>query len=121
MKIINPLYDQAFKYMMDSEQIAKKVLALILDKEIVSLQSKPQEVKTRDPKRDIPLSRFDFKAIVRDADSRELNVLIEIQKSNSPDPVMRFRRYLGKNYIKQETFIDARGNESTEPQPINTI
>jgi hypothetical protein len=121
MRIINPLYDQAFKYLMDNNQIAKKILSLVLEKNIVSLQSKPQEIKTIDPKRNIPLSRFDFKAIIEDENKKHINVLIEIQKSNNPDPVIRFRRYLGKNYIRQETFIDANGKENTNPLPIITI
>ena len=43
MKIVNPLYDTAFKYLMDSEPMAKKILSVILDQEILSLSSQPQE------------------------------------------------------------------------------
>jgi hypothetical protein len=121
MKIINPIYDQAFKYMMDNEIIAKKVLSIILGQQVLSIQSKPQETKTIDKKRDIPLSRFDFKAIIHNEQGQEMNVLIELQKSNKPDPVMRFRRYLGKNYIRRETFINPRGIEETRVLPIITI
>jgi len=121
MKIINPIYDQAFKYMMDKEPIAKKVLSIILGQEVIALQSKPQETKTYSVKHEIPLARFDFKAIVRNPQNEEVNVLIEIQKSNKPDPIVRFRRYLGKNYLKQETYIDNQGQEQTAPLPIVTI
>jgi hypothetical protein len=121
MKIINPIYDQAFKYMMDNEVIAKKVLSIILGQQVLSIQSKPQETKTIDKKRDIPLSRFDFKAIIHNEQGEEMNVLIELQKSNKPDPIMRFRRYLGKNYIRRETFINPRGIEETRVLPIITI
>jgi len=121
MKIINPIYDQAFKYMMDNELIAKKVLKIILGQVVVSIQSKPQETKTMDKKRDIPLSRFDFKAIIQNEQGQEINVLIELQKSNKPDPIMRFRRYLGKNYIRKETFINPKGIEETRVLPIITI
>jgi hypothetical protein len=121
MKIINPIYDQAFKYMMDNEVIAKKVLSIILGQQVLSIQSKPQETKTIDKKRDIPLSRFDFKAIIHNEQGEEINVLIELQKSNKPDPIMRFRRYLGKNYIRRETFINPRGIEETRVLPIITI
>jgi len=54
MKIINPIYDQAFKYMMDNLIIAKKVLSIILGQQVLSIQSKPHETKTIDKKRDIP-------------------------------------------------------------------
>ncbi len=43
MKIVNPIYDNAFKYLMDNEQIAKLVLSIILDTKVLTLQSKPQE------------------------------------------------------------------------------
>lgn len=122
MKIINPLYDQAFKYMMDNEEIAKKILTIILEEEVVSLQSKPQEVKVFNKLPvHIPLSRFDFKAIIKTADNEFRNVLIEIQKSKTPDPIIRFRRYLGKNYIRKESFVDTMGNEKEDVLPIITI
>jgi len=43
MKIVNPLYDYAFKYLMDNEQIAKKVLSIILNTKVLQLHSKPEE------------------------------------------------------------------------------
>jgi len=121
MLIINPLYDQAFKYMMDNEQIAKKILSVILEQEVVSIQSKPQETKVYDKVQNIPLSRFDFKAILRSPENEYRNVLIEIQKSKTPDPINRFRRYLGKNYIKQETYVNHEGREIVGALPIITI
>lgn len=121
MLIINPIYDQAFKYMMDNEEVAKKIISIILDKEVKSIQPKPRETKVYNEKRDIPLSRFDFKAIIKDDDDNFINVLIEIQKSNKPDPIMRFRRYLGKNYIRKETIINKNGVEELVAIPIITI
>jgi hypothetical protein len=121
MRIINPLYDQAFKYLMDNELIARKILSVILEKEVLSVQSKANEQALIEKRRDIPLSRFDFKAIIRTPETGEQNVLIEIQKSKNPDPVMRFRRYLGKNYIRTESFIDEQGREIKKPIPIITI
>jgi len=47
--------------------------------------------------------------------------LIEIQKSNKLNPIIRFRRYVGKSYLKQETYIDANGVEQTRSLPIFTI
>jgi hypothetical protein len=34
MKIINPLCDKAFKYLMGNEKFARKVLSIILDVEV---------------------------------------------------------------------------------------
>lgn len=44
MKILNPIYDVVFKYMMENTEIAKSVLSLILDIDIVSLDMQSQEV-----------------------------------------------------------------------------
>jgi hypothetical protein len=35
MKIANPLYDHAFKYLMSNDKLARKVLSVILDKEVL--------------------------------------------------------------------------------------
>ena len=121
MLIVNPIYDQAFKYMMDNEEVAKKVISIIIEKKVLKIQSKPQEVKVMDKKRNIPLSRFDFKAVIENEQGEMVNMLIEIQKSNKPDPVMRFRRYLGKNYIRKETIINELGVEKKVVLPISTI
>jgi len=121
MLIVNPIYDQAFKYMMDNEEIAKKVISIITEKKVVKIQSRPHEIKLMDKKRDIPLSRFDFKAIIEEESGEMVNILIEIQKSKHPDPIMRFRRYLGKNYLRKETIINEKGEEETVALPIHTI
>ena len=120
MKIINPLYDNAFKYLMENEQIAKIVLSIILDTQVIRFQSKPQETtlvytgKTH-------ISRFDFKAVISDENNEEKVVLIELQKYRNPDPVIRFRQYLAQNYLKEETIIDKNGKEQTAILPIITI
>lgn len=121
MRIVNPLYDQAFKYLMDNEAIAKKIVSTILNQEVISLQSKPQETKLLDSKNMVPLSRYDFKAIINTENNEHRNILIEVQKSKYPDPIMRFRRYLAKNYLKEETFIDENGNEVKRALPVVTI
>jgi DNA-directed RNA polymerase specialized sigma24 family protein len=121
MLIVNPIYDQAFKYMMDNEEIAKKVISIITEKNVVKIQSRPNEIKIIDKKGNIPLSRFDFKAIIEEESGEMVNILIEIQKSKHPDPIMRFRRYLGKNYLRKETIINDKGVEETIALPIHTI
>lgn len=121
MKIVNPIYDHAFKYMMDNETVAKKVLSIILETEVISVTDKATEQALLEKRRQIPLSRFDFKAIIKTENEGERTVLIEIQKSKDPDPIMRFRRYLGKNYIRTETFINEKGEEEKRPLPIITI
>ena len=120
MKIVNPLYDGAFKYLMDNEQIAKSVLSIILGQVVLSLQSKPQELL---PGRDeySVAARYDFKAVIRNEQNEDRTVLIEIQKYNSSDTIGRFREYLAEAYKKQETVINAQGQEITQSLPIITI
>ncbi len=120
MKIINPLYDNAFKYLMDNEQIAKIVLSIILSENVISLQSKPQETPIyTDNLR--TTARYDFKAVIRNSDGTDRTVLIELQKYKHPDPIMRFCEYLAENYRKEETVIDSKGAEQTMPLPIITV
>jgi len=120
MKIINPLYDIAFKYLMDNEQIAKIVISIILDKNVIALQSKPQETPIL-TEGNITIPRYDFKAIIQNQNGEHQTILIELQKYKNQYPIDRFREYLGNNYIKQETIIDAEGNEKIVTLPITTI
>ncbi len=120
MKIINPLYDTAFKYLMDNEPIAKKVMSILLNQNVISLQSKPQATSvTHDGVK--YSKRYDFKAIVQTIDNKYSTVIIEVQKYKFPKPIYRFRHYLGENYIKQETIINNKGEEITVSLPIKSI
>jgi len=120
MKIINPLYDTAFKYLMDNEPIAKIVLSILLDQNVISIQSKPQETPvTIDGIQYV--KRYDFKAIVQSENNETSTILLEVQKYKYPNPISRFRHYLGENYIKQETIINSKGKTETVSLPIQTI
>ncbi|MEI7727812.1 MAG: hypothetical protein WCK09_22085, partial [Bacteroidota bacterium] len=99
MKIINPLYDKAFKYLMENNKLAKKVLSVILDVEVTEVTLSQQETILPDERRGLTLFRLDFKAIIKEADGRKKTVLIELQKSKYPTDIQRFRNYLGANYM----------------------
>lgn len=99
MQILNPLYDISFKYLMENEVFAKKILSVILDKEVVDVSLRPQETVMYSEKRALKLFRLDFKAIVREADGSERKVLIELQKSRQKTDMERFRYYLASNYM----------------------
>jgi len=105
---------------MDNEQIAKIVLSIILDTKVLSLQSKPQETPLSFSG-GYGVSRFDFKAIIHNENGEDKTVLIEIQKYKSPNPVVRFRQYLAKNYMREETFVAKNGEEETKSLPIISI
>ncbi len=119
MKIVNPIYDNVFKYLMDNEEIAKRVLSIILDTQILSLQPRPQE--TPFIMGNIHLSRYDYKAIIRGENGEENTVLVEVQKYKTPDPIFRFRKYLAQNYMREETVINQTGKEEKKTLPIISI
>lgn len=112
MQIANPLYDHAFKYLMSNDKLARKVLSVILEKEVLELELSQQEVVVEDEERRFTLYRLDFKAVILDENGRKETVLIELQKSKLPTNVLRFRNYLGFAYTHKtnvknpETQID---------------
>ncbi len=118
MKILNPLYDNAFKYLMESDNIAKLVLSIILDTEILTLDALPQE--TTFYKGELQLFRFDYKAVIKDENNETKTVLVEVQKYNSPNPISRFRNYLASNYARHET-IKTKDGETTKMLPLVAI
>ena len=129
MKIIaNPAYDVVFKYLLDDKKVAKKLLSLIIEKEVVSLELKPTEHRVdidlpkEDSKNKLPIAvvHMDFAAEIRTADGEIKQLIIELQKAKLPTDIMRFRRYLGKQYHdSNNVFIDDDGK--TKPLPILTI
>jgi len=102
MLIANPLYDHAFKYLMSNERLARKVLSVILEKEVVELDLSQQEHVLEGNTGRFTLYRLDFKAVIVDANGRRETVLIELQKSKLPTNVERFRNYLGFAYVQKK-------------------
>ncbi len=101
MKIANPLYDHTFKYLMSNDKLARKVLSVILEKEVLELELSQQEVVVEDEERRFTLYRLDFKAVILEENGRRETVLIELQKSKLPTNVLRFRNYLGLAYTQK--------------------
>ncbi|MEM9848848.1 MAG: hypothetical protein AAF847_13255, partial [Bacteroidota bacterium] len=81
MKIINPLYDYAFKYLMQNNRIAKKVLSTLLECEVLELSIEQQEIVLVDETKGLRLYRLDFSALILDELGNKKKVLIELQKS----------------------------------------
>ncbi len=75
------------------------LLSAIIGREITALEFRPTE-------RHIPLGeqllvvRMDFNARIRDEQGNEELVIMELQKAKLPTDIMRFRRYLGEQYIE---------------------
>ena len=130
MEIANPIYDAAFKYLMQDDRAARLLVGRIAGLDIRSLELRPQEMaapRDASPRDDGPavqpplaLFRMDFAARVRTPDGGERQVLIEIQKTNAPTVVERFRAYLGQQLCSPANVIEHPSGRR-EAAPIVTI
>ena len=119
MKIVNPLYDKAFKYLMENEKYASKVLSVILDREVEEVSLQQQEVTYQDEQKQLSLFRLDFKATIREESGEMKTVLIELQKSKFLNDIHRFRNYLGSQYMSGKK--ERKGDKTPAIYPIITI
>lgn len=120
MIIANPLYDVVFKYLLEDVEIARGLLSTILGEEVHNLEIKSQETAT-ETGGGINILRFDFKAVIKKKDGEQYKVLIELQKAKQAFDAMRFRRYLGDNYRKEDEVPNDQGTLEKRPLPIVTI
>jgi len=113
-KIANPIYDVVFKYLMSDNKIAKLMLSTIIGKEVISLQFRDTEKQT-DLDKSIKYHRIDFSAEILDEKNEKQVVIIELQKIRLPADILRFRRYLGEQYMsKENTYLGI--NEKGDPE-----
>jgi hypothetical protein len=125
MQIINPIYDSAFKYLMDNNQVAKLILSAIIGEEVEELLLDATELKVDVPKDKLEnlqvqtsfftILRIDFAARVKTADGKHKEVLIEIQKAKLATDITRFRRYLGERYANENVGIEIDGQKKSLP------
>jgi len=121
MLIANPIYDVVFKYLLEDEKVAKLFLGAILEKEIIELEFKPQEYSTKREDSTLTVYRVDFKAKIKINENETKVVLIELQKAKFYTDLMRFRRYLGRQYANEDNTIKDKDGVITEVLPIITI
>lgn len=121
MIIANPIYDVVFKYLMEDTEIARQLLSKITGEDIIEISVQPQEYAGRSDKFEIIILRLDFKATIKTKDGKRKKVLIELQKGKNSTDIMRFRRYLGDNYRKEDTSKAKGGNTTKKALPIITI
>jgi hypothetical protein len=120
MRIANPIYDVVIKFLLEDNAIAKEFLSVLLEVPIVALELRPQE-RTIHKDGGLSLMRFDFKALVKTKTKKLKKVLIEFQKSKSGLQIVRFRQYLGMNYIEFDDIPSAKGINKKGALPISTI
>jgi hypothetical protein len=99
--------------MMEDEKVAKKFISAIIDEQVRELEPAPQEISS-------PLSekkegairntmcRLDYVARVDTGEGRR-TVVIEIQKSKTPLDIVRFRRYIGTQYLSENNIYEENG------------
>lgn len=130
MEIANPIYDVVFKYLMEDNRAAKLFLSAVIGRDIIDLEFLPQELTAEKTKSDekpiisalnLSVYRLDFSAKVRDSDGSETVIIIEIQKSKFANEGMRFRKYLGKQYMNDSFFrwvVETTGRQVKTGIPI---
>ncbi|MGE5344086.1 MAG: hypothetical protein ACM3SY_21680 [Candidatus Omnitrophota bacterium] len=123
MLIANPIYDTVFKYLMENLEIAKGMISTIIDEDIEYLDFKAQESikKKNEGHPRLVAYHLDFIARIRQKNGTYKTVLIELQKTNIAYDIMRFRKYLGEEYRKEDEVIMLDGKILTDPLPIVTI
>ena len=127
MQIINPIYDSAFKYLMDNNQVAKLMISAIIGEEIEELildatvlkvdvaKETPREEKETIAPTFFTILRIDFAARIKSADGSIKEVLIEIQKAKLSTDIMRFRSYLGERYSNENVSVMVNGQRKALP------
>jgi hypothetical protein len=116
MQIANPIYDVVFKYLLEDNKIAKKLISLIIGEDIESLAFKPTERRGSIESHSLSVFHLDFAATILQKDGQQKQVVIELQKAKISADIMRFRRYLGSQY-SDPNHLDDKG----KPLPILSI
>ena len=116
-RIANPIYDAAFKYLMDEPRVAKILIAAVLKidkKDILELTPDRNEIITT--KRDeINACRLDFSVRIQTSTGVK-SVYIELQKAWAKGEMKRFRSYLAAQYTRASNV-----GKDNYPLPILSI
>ena len=116
-RIANPIYDAAFKYLMDEPRVAKTLIAAVLKIEkndIIELTPDRNEIITT--KRDeINACRLDFSVRIKTATGIKA-IYIELQKAWAKGEMKRFRSYLASQYTRASNV-----GPDNHPLPILSI
>ena len=127
MQIANPIYDVAFKYLLEDNKVAKTFLSAIIGETITELDFSAQEnvikveledTETKKMNETVALKtnetitltvcRFDFSAKIK-TETGFKTIGIELQKSKLLTNVERFRKYLSIRYSSPDnTYLVAK-------------
>ena len=127
MKLLNPIYDTVFKFLMEDIEIARGLISLIIEEEVTELMPAPQESTTTKFKikySQLELQRLDYVAIIKTIDKQGNEIFekvsIEVQKSPFVPELSRFRKYVGEKYSRKSEYKNKNGVQ-VEYLPIKTI
>lgn len=119
MLLANPIYDTVFKYLLEDLELARGLLAEIIGEEIVEITTQANETANKLGKYELHVLRLDFKVVVVTKEGIRKKILIELQKAQQLGDIMRFRKYLGNNYLKKDSF--PANFQAPDGLPIITI
>ena len=120
MIIANPIYDSVFKFMLEDDRVARILLSALLKKDVRDLQMRRNEYSNIQQTR-ISLFRIDFSARITDEEGKEHLVLIELQKTWLATETLRFRQYLGSQYLDKGNMLSNGDNPKGYGLPIISI
>ena len=104
---------------MEDERAAKVLLSALLKQEVRDLKMRRNEYTNLSQTR-ISLFRIDFSARIKDISGKEQLVLIELQKTWLMTETLRFRQYLGTQYLDTEN-VSTEGEGRGYGLPIISI
>ena len=110
INVANPIYDTVFKFLMEDERVARTILSALLKERVLSVEIRRHE-HTNTTRNNISMFRIDFAAKVIDEDNQEKLILIELQKTWLETETLRFRQYLGAQYLTPENVAKTGENE----------
>lgn len=110
INVANPIYDSVFKFLMEDERIARTILSALLKKDVLSVEIRRHE-HTNTTRDSISMFRIDFAARIKDKDGKEKLILIELQKTWLETETLRFRQYLGAQYLTPENVANEGDNK----------
>ncbi|MFH1004220.1 MAG: hypothetical protein V1781_01805, partial [Bacteroidota bacterium] len=122
MIIANPIYDVVFKYLMEDSKVAKLLIGTIIGEKIEKLDARPTDEPVHLAHKSWTVYRLDFSAKIKIPGGHKI-VIIEIQKAKFSTDIIRFRHYLGKQYLKEDnTYLAKVGDRNVKKAiPIISI
>jgi hypothetical protein len=121
MEIVNPMYDASFKYLVEDPECARTFLGELLRMNILHCELLHNEIVTEGLSDSFSgILKMDFKALVQTAQGNQWLVIIEVQKAQRSNDLLRFRQYLGHQYTnKAHAYSGAEG--VSIPLPIVAV